>query len=69
VVYVLEFADRPELYGLPKDPTVPRTLKIWKDYLKPLGSLAMVGALVGTVFHYLRFGRNEAPPEAEGKEN
>jgi formate dehydrogenase iron-sulfur subunit len=61
VIYVLEFADRPELYGLPKDPTVPRTITILKKVLKPLGSLAMAGALVGAVFHYLRFGRNEAP--------
>jgi formate dehydrogenase iron-sulfur subunit len=67
VVYVLEFADRPELYGLPKDPTVPWTLKIWKKALKPLGSLAMAGAVVGAAFHYLRYGRNEVPPEAEGK--
>jgi len=61
VIYVLEFADRPELYGLPKDPTVPRTITIWKKVLKPLGSLTMAGALFGAVFHYLRFGRNEAP--------
>ncbi|HEY6400210.1 MAG TPA: formate dehydrogenase subunit beta, partial [Blastocatellia bacterium] len=65
VIYVLEFADTPELYGLPKDPTVPRTLMIWKKVLKPLGSLAMVGALVGAAFHYLRFGRNEAPDMLE----
>jgi formate dehydrogenase iron-sulfur subunit len=65
VIYVLEFADRPELYGLPKDPKVPWTLSLWKTYLKPLGSLAMVGALAGTVLHYLRFGRNEAPDKLE----
>jgi formate dehydrogenase iron-sulfur subunit len=70
VIYVLEFADRPELYGLPKDPTVPRTITILKKVLKPLGSLAMVGALVGAAFHYLRFGRNEAPdmPKDEREE-
>jgi formate dehydrogenase iron-sulfur subunit len=70
VIYVLEFADRPELYGLPKDPKVPRTITIWKKVLKPLGSLAMAGALFGAVFHYLRFGRNEAPdlPKDEREE-
>jgi len=70
VIYVLEFADRPELYGLPKDPKVPRTITILKKVLKPLGSLAMAGALVGAVFHYLRFGRNEAPdlPKDEREE-
>jgi hypothetical protein len=25
----------------------------------------MVGALAGTLFHYLRFGRNEAPEKLE----
>src|SRR5215475_12995788 len=71
VIYVLEFADRPELYGLPKDPKIPRTITIWKKVLKPLGSLAMAGALVGAVFHYLRFGRNEAPdlPKDEKEES
>jgi hypothetical protein len=49
---------------------VPRTITVWKKILKPLGSLAMAGALVGAVFHYLRFGRNEAPdlPKDKGEE-
>jgi formate dehydrogenase iron-sulfur subunit len=67
VIYVLEMADKPELYGLPKDPTVPRALTIWKKVIKPLGSLAMVGAIAGTVFHFLRFGRNEVPEKHEAE--
>jgi formate dehydrogenase iron-sulfur subunit len=61
VVYVLALGDRPELYGLPKNPTVPWTITIWKSVIKPLGSVAMIGALFGTLFHFVRFGRNEAP--------
>jgi len=61
VIYVLAFGDRPELYGLPKNPRVPWTIAIWKNVIKPLGSMAMIGALFGTLFHYARFGRNEAP--------
>jgi formate dehydrogenase beta subunit len=61
VIYVLKFGDRPELYGLPKNPRVPWTVTIWKKVIKPLGSVAMVGAIFGTLFHFIRFGRNEAP--------
>jgi formate dehydrogenase iron-sulfur subunit len=61
VVYVLKFGDQPELYGLPNNPRVPWTVTIWKKVIKPIGSVAMVGALFGTLFHFVRFGRNEAP--------
>ncbi len=61
VVYVLGLGDQPELYGLPKDPRVPRTVTVWKDVLRPAGALAMLIGLFGTVFHFVRFGRNEAP--------
>jgi len=60
VIYVLKFGDQPELYGLPNNPRVPWTVTIWKK-IKQLGSLAIVGALFGTLIHYLRFGRNEVP--------
>ena len=61
VVYVLGLGDQPELYGLPKNPRIPWTITVWKDVIKPLGSMAMIGAAFSTLFHYLRFGRNEAP--------
>lgn len=61
VIYVLGLGDQPELYGLPKDPRVPLTVTVWKYALKPLGSLLMIGGLLGTLFHYIRYGRNEAP--------
>ncbi len=63
VIYVLALGDKPELYGLPKDPRVPWTVTIWKNVIKPLGSVAMIAALLGTLFHYLRYGRNEAKPD------
>lgn len=61
VIYVLGLGDQPELYGLPKDPRVPLTVTIWKNVIKPLGSLMMFAGLFGTLFHYVRYGRNEAP--------
>jgi formate dehydrogenase iron-sulfur subunit len=68
VVYVLKFGDQPELYGLPKNPRVPWAVTIWKNILKPIGSVAMFGALCGTLFHFVRFGRNEAPGSRSGQE-
>ncbi|MDF2557355.1 MAG: 4Fe-4S ferredoxin iron-sulfur-binding protein [Bacillales bacterium] len=32
-------ADKPETYGLPVNPKVPTSLKVWKDYAQPVGKL------------------------------
>ncbi|HYX52259.1 MAG TPA: formate dehydrogenase subunit beta [Candidatus Limnocylindrales bacterium] len=57
VIYVLHDANNPEQYGgLPKDPSVPFFVKMWKGPLKWLGGIAMglgVAALFG---HYVRYG-------------
>jgi formate dehydrogenase iron-sulfur subunit len=57
VVTVLAFGDRPELYGLPENPTVPEAVRLWKGPLKWVGNLAMIGGLFAAAIHYLRFGR------------
>jgi hypothetical protein len=60
VVYVLHDATKPELYGgLPSNPSIPWSVKLWKGPLKWLGNAAMIGGLVGLVVHYLRFGPKE----------
>jgi hypothetical protein len=57
VVYVLHDASNPELYGgLPKNPRVPLSVKLWKGPLKWLGNVAMIGGLIGLFVHYLRYG-------------
>jgi formate dehydrogenase beta subunit len=57
VIYVLHDAKQPELYGgLPKDPHIPLSVKLWKGPIKWLGNIAMIGGLVGLFIHYLRFG-------------
>jgi formate dehydrogenase beta subunit len=57
VIYVLHDAKNPELYGgLPANPRVPWTVKLWKHPLKWLGNLAMFGGAVGLFVHYLKFG-------------
>jgi len=73
VIYVLHDAKNPELYGgLPANPTIPWTVKLWKHPLKWLGNLAMVGGLVALQFITLRFGpkvvkEDEENPEAGRK--
>jgi hypothetical protein len=71
VIYVLHDAKHPELYGgLPKDPHVPLSVRLWKGPLKWLGNLAMVGGIVGMAFHYMRFGpkkEEEIKPDDDGR--
>lgn len=56
VIYVLKDATAPESYGLPKNPTIPWTVSLWKGPVKWLGSAVMIGGVLGTFFHYVRFG-------------
>jgi formate dehydrogenase iron-sulfur subunit len=59
VVTVLVHADRPELYGLPRDPSVPLAVRLWKGPLKWIGNLAMLGGVLGVFVHFVRYGRKE----------
>jgi formate dehydrogenase beta subunit len=59
VLYVLADASRPEDYGLPRDPTVPWQVRLWKGPLKWVGNFILIGGLFGAVLHYLRFGPKE----------
>ena len=59
VVTVLAHGDHPEWYGgLPK-PARPLGVKLWKKLLRPIGFLAIFGAVVGAFGHYL-FHRTRA---------
>jgi formate dehydrogenase beta subunit len=68
VVSVLAFGDRPELYGLPKDPTIPAAVRLWKGPLKWLGNLAILGGMAVAAMHFVRYGRKTDPsePRADG---
>jgi len=61
VLTVLKHADKPELYGLPKDPTVPKSVRFVNSYLRPLGLLGIGAVVVGLVGHYLKFGPRVPP--------
>jgi formate dehydrogenase beta subunit len=66
VIYVLHDAKNPEAYGgLPKDPHIPWTVKLWKMPLKWLGNIAIIGGVLGVFVHYLRFGPKPIPPDEE----
>jgi formate dehydrogenase beta subunit len=56
VIYVLRDADRPEAYGLPRDPRVPWAVRLWQGPVKWLGSLLLAATACGAFLHYLRFG-------------
>jgi formate dehydrogenase iron-sulfur subunit len=60
VMYVLHHADKPELYaGLPDDPHISPTVRLWKGFTKPLALAAMLFTVVAGFFHYVRVGPNE----------
>jgi formate dehydrogenase iron-sulfur subunit len=63
VMYVMQHADKPQLYGLPKDPTISPLVSVWKGVGKPLALLALGLAAVGSFFHYLKVGPNEVEEE------
>ena len=66
VIYVLHDATQPEIYGgLPKDPHIPLSVKLWKGPLKWLGNQAMVGGLIGLFVHYLRYGPKDREMEVK----
>jgi len=68
VVTVLAHGDHPEWYGLPRDPRVPRSVRLWKNVLRPLGMTAIATMVLGVFAHYMRYGRKEPRPESGWRE-
>jgi formate dehydrogenase iron-sulfur subunit len=68
VVSILAYADKPEAYGLPADPTIPWTVELWKQPLKWIGNLAIVGGIIGTFLHYLRYGPKHVQGDTTAKQ-
>lgn len=63
VLYAL--ADAPGAYGLPESPSIPTSIFLWKDVIKPLGILGFWGSVAGVLLHYVTFG----PRKLEEEEN
>ncbi len=59
VMYVLQHLDRPELYGLPRNPVISPLVSLWKGIAKPIALLALGLTALGAFFHYVRVGPNE----------
>jgi len=68
VMYVLKHADRPELEGLPNDPSISPMVSLWKGALKPLALVGMGAAVLGGLLHYLKVGPNDADAEEKERE-
>jgi formate dehydrogenase beta subunit len=67
VVTVLAFGDRPELYGLPRNPAVPFAVRMWKGPLKALGNVAMLGGLLAAAVHFVKYGRKRIDSETSDR--
>jgi formate dehydrogenase iron-sulfur subunit len=65
VMYVLQHADRPELFaGLPSDPKISPWVSVWKGVTKPLLAIGLGLAVLGAFFHYVTRGPKEEEPGA-----
>jgi formate dehydrogenase iron-sulfur subunit len=66
VMYVLQHADKPELYhGLPQNPAIDPLVYLWKGVAKPLATLAFGAIGVGAILHYVTKGPNTVSEEIE----
>jgi formate dehydrogenase iron-sulfur subunit len=66
VLYVLPHGDRPEAYGLPKNPTVSPIVQLWRSpYARGFGVFTMFAVLSAGILHYMRYGPLEVPDEEE----
>ncbi len=63
VIYVLHDADNPEKYSLPKDPSVPFFVKMWKGPLKWLGGVGIAVGVLGVFMHRVRYGAKNVEGE------
>ncbi|MFK0090449.1 formate dehydrogenase subunit beta [Pseudomonas sp. NPDC090755] len=69
VVYVLQHADKPQLYHkLPTDPRISSAIHGWKGWLKPVAAAAFFATLAGTLFHYIGVGPNEVDDQDEKRD-
>jgi formate dehydrogenase iron-sulfur subunit len=64
VLFVLPHGDRPESYGLPKNPSVSPVLSLWRSgAARAVGVFTMFSVLVAGILHYMTHGPLEVPEE------
>ena len=67
VLFVLPHGDRPDAYGLPKNPTVSPIVGLWRStFARGLGVFTMFAVLAAGILHYMRHGPLEVPGDKEG---
>jgi formate dehydrogenase iron-sulfur subunit len=65
-MYVLQHADRPEIYhNLPADPHISPLVSLWKGPFKPLALAAMGVTMLAGLLHYLKVGPKEPHGESQ----
>jgi formate dehydrogenase iron-sulfur subunit len=67
VVYALE--GPPEQYGLPTNPSIPLSVFLWKDVIKPLGILGFWGSIGAMLLHYVTIGPKKIDSDLDVKED
>ena len=65
VLYALE--GKPDAYGLPDSPSIPTSIFLWKDVIKPLGILGFWGSVAAVLVHYINFGTRMSDDEGAEK--
>jgi formate dehydrogenase iron-sulfur subunit len=66
VVFVLPHGNQPELYGLPREPSISPMVSLWRSaFARSVGVVTMVGVAVAGILHYMRHGPLEVPEEKE----
>ncbi|PIT54496.1 formate dehydrogenase subunit beta [Snodgrassella alvi] len=66
VMYVLHHADKPSLYhGLPDNPSISTTVKLWKSMLKPIAAFGIAAAAFTGWLHYITIGPNRPDDQEE----
>ncbi len=69
VFFVLPHGDRPEAYGLPKNPAVSPIVYLWRSaFARRLGVFTMFAVLAAGILHYMRHGPLEIPDDWDKEE-
>jgi formate dehydrogenase iron-sulfur subunit len=67
VFFVLPHGDRPEEYGLPKDPKLSPLVRLWRGWFsKSLGIFTIFAVLLAAFGHYVKVGPLELPAPGNG---
>jgi len=70
VFFVLPHGDKPEAYGLPRNPSVSPVVRLWRSsYARGLGVITMFAVLAAGVLHYMRHGPLEVPEDKDKEES